>query len=96
MSSFHNNEIKIILDGIKEYKKIEKIRPRDKIEVILRIRDVLIKHKYPNRLIYSKILDVLKNYNIPPQNIIYTLDWYAGDPLKAKRFYEFIKSDLLI
>jgi hypothetical protein len=93
MASFYNSEIKIILDDIKDYKKINKIRPTNKIDVILRIRDILVKHNYPNQLIYSKILDLLKDYDIRPQNIIYILDLYAGDPSKTEKFYEFINSE---
>ena len=85
--SYSNTKINLILDGIKEYKKRKK-NTRNKMEAILDLRALLIKHNYPNQLIYSKIIDILNNYDISPRYIKYLLDYYVEDPTRITKFYE--------
>ncbi len=87
--SYSHTKIDLILNDIKDYKKAKTTKnTRSKIEVILKLREALVKHNYPNKLIYSKIIDILKDYDIPPHKIIYILDFYAEDPSGITKFYE--------
>ena len=82
--SYSNAKINLILEDIKDYKKRKK-NTRNKMEAILDLRELLIKRNYPNQLIYSKIIDILKNYNIPPGYIKYLLDYYSEDSIKNNK-----------
>ncbi len=86
---YSHTKIDLILNDIKDYKKAKTTKNiRSKTEAILRLRDALIKHNYPNQLIYSKIIDILKDYDIPPHKIIDILDFYAKYPSRLIKFYE--------
>lgn len=86
---YSHAKIDWILNDIHDYKK-SKIQKNttSKIEAILKLREVLIKHNYPNQLMYSKIIEILKDYDIPPSHIIRILDFYAEDPSKITKFLE--------
>ncbi len=86
---YSHTKIDLILNDIKDYKKAKTTKnTRSKTEVILKLREALIKHNYPNQLIYSKIIDILKDYDIPPNKIIDILDFYAKYPSIITKFYE--------
>lgn len=86
---YSKTKIDEILEEIKEYKRFRKKITKE-YETILRIRDVLMKHNYPNQLIYSKVLEILKDYNISPAKIVRVLDLYA-DPIKTENYYKCIR-----
>ena len=86
---YSHSKINLILNDIQDYKKVKiKKNPTSKIEAILKLRDALVKHNYPNQLIYSKIIDILKEYDIPPSHIKRILDFYAKDPSRMTKFFE--------
>ena len=72
-SSPLDNEIDLILEKIQNYKKIER-RKINKRQVILDIRDELIKQNYPAYLISKEIVKILKDYDISERYILMVLD----------------------
>jgi len=84
---YSTTEIDLILEEIKEYKKIKRDSTK-RLGAILKIINILNENNYPKGLILFKLLDILKDYDIPPQKIIGALDYYDNDPSKANRFYK--------
>ena len=72
-SSPLDKEIELILEKIQNYKKIER-RKINKRQVILDIRDELIKQNYPTYRISTEIVKILKDYDISERYILMVLD----------------------
>jgi len=84
---YSTTEIDLILKEIKDYKKIKRDSTK-RLGAILKIIDILNVADYPKGLILFKLLDILKEYDIPTRKIIEALDYYDSDPLKANRVYK--------
>jgi hypothetical protein len=69
----YDAEIDIILEKISQYKRVTR-RKINKREVILKIRDALIKQNCPYRLISSKVVKILEDYDITARYIIMVLE----------------------
>lgn len=86
-TDYSTTEIDLILEEIKDYKKIKRDSTK-RLGAILKIINVLNESNYPKGLILFKVLDTLKNYDITTQKIKRALDYYEDDPSKANRFYK--------
>jgi hypothetical protein len=84
---YATNEIELILDDIKEYKKIKRDSTK-RLGAILKIINILKETNYPEGIILFKLLDILKDYDIPTHKIREALEYYENDPSKANRFYK--------
>lgn len=71
--STYNDRIKSVLDKIPEYKKTKK-KKIDKRDVILRLKNALIKQNVPEHLICSEITKILRDYEISSTYIFTVLD----------------------
>lgn len=69
----YDAEIDLILEKISLYKKLKR-KKINKKEMILKVRDALIKQNCPNQLISSKVVKLLKDYDITPRYIIMILE----------------------
>ena len=85
-SSPYDQEIGSILEKIQEYRNIKR-KKINKMEVIMSLKDALIEQNFPPQMISSKILNLLKNYDISERYILMVLDSRFKSPGKTIKSY---------